>query len=155
MLARRMRMGASLLFVLRHIPAKKYAGREILALMGKRRMSLSEPGIGGIGERVPKPAPKRYRAAAHRQGVRDSSLPIGPALPAQAVAVAPELPKPSAAEQQAIIRAKARCDARGPRAESGLYDPATGGIALGNPHTDHAGWRARLHDALAPALLLS
>ena len=50
MLARRMRMGASLLFVLRHIPAKKYAGREILALMGKRRMSLSEPGIGGIGD---------------------------------------------------------------------------------------------------------
>ena len=68
---------------------------------------------------------------------------------AQAVAVAPELPRPSAAEQNAIIRAKARCDARGPRAESGLnYDPATGGIALGNPHTDHAGWRARLHDAL-------
>ena len=60
---------------------------------------------------------------------------------AQAVAVAPELPRPSAAEQNAIIRAKARCDARGPRAESGLnYDPATGGIAVGNPHTDHGGW---------------
>ncbi len=50
MLARRMKMGASLLFVLRHIPAKKYAGREILALMGKRRSSLSEPGMGGIGD---------------------------------------------------------------------------------------------------------
>ena len=50
MLARRMKMGASLLFVLRHVPAKKYAGREILALMGKRRNSLSERGIGGLGD---------------------------------------------------------------------------------------------------------
>ena len=45
-----MKMGASLLFVLRHIPAKKYTGREILALMVKRRNSFSEPGLGGIGD---------------------------------------------------------------------------------------------------------
>jgi len=58
-------------------------------------------------------------------------------------------PQPSAAEQQAIIRAKARCDARGPRVKAGLsYDPATGGIALDNPHSDYAGWGARLRDAL-------
>ena len=39
MLAWRMKMGASLLFVLRHVPTKKYAGRRLLALMGKRRSS--------------------------------------------------------------------------------------------------------------------
>ena len=50
MLARHMKMGGSLLFVLRHVPAKKYAGREILALMGKRPNSLSPPGMGGIGD---------------------------------------------------------------------------------------------------------
>ena len=50
MLARRMKTGASLLYVLRHIPAKKYAGRGRVALMGKRRSPLPEAGIGGIGE---------------------------------------------------------------------------------------------------------
>lgn len=50
MLARRMKTGASLVYVLRHIPAKKYAGRGILALIGKRRSSLPEPGMRGIGE---------------------------------------------------------------------------------------------------------
>jgi len=50
MLARHMKMGGSLLFVLRHVPAKKYAGREILALRGKRPNSLSPPGMGGIGD---------------------------------------------------------------------------------------------------------
>ncbi|HET7680848.1 MAG TPA: oligosaccharide flippase family protein [Xanthobacteraceae bacterium] len=50
MLAWRMKTGASLLFVLRHVPAKKFAGRELLALIGKRRSSLPEPSIGGIGE---------------------------------------------------------------------------------------------------------
>jgi O-antigen/teichoic acid export membrane protein len=42
MLAQRMKVGASLLFVLRHVPAKKYAGREIFHLAGKRRGSLPD-----------------------------------------------------------------------------------------------------------------
>jgi O-antigen/teichoic acid export membrane protein len=42
MLARRMNMGASLLFVLRRAPARKYAGRELLRLIGKRRSALPE-----------------------------------------------------------------------------------------------------------------
>ena len=68
---------------------------------------------------------------------------------AQAVAVAPELPQPSAAEQEAISQAKARCDARGARVKTGFsYDPATRGIAVSNPHTDYAGWGVRLQDAL-------
>jgi len=68
---------------------------------------------------------------------------------AQALAVVPELPNPSAAEQEAISQAKARCDARGVRVKIGFsYDPATGGIVMSNPHTDHAGWGVRLRDAL-------
>jgi O-antigen/teichoic acid export membrane protein len=42
MLARRMNMGASLLFVLRRAPAKKYAARELLHAMGKRSSALPD-----------------------------------------------------------------------------------------------------------------
>ena len=40
MLRRRMKTGAGLLFVLLRVPAKKYVGRDILHLIGKRRGSL-------------------------------------------------------------------------------------------------------------------
>jgi len=42
MLAQRMKMGAGLLFVLRRAPAKKYALRELLHVVGKRRSVLPE-----------------------------------------------------------------------------------------------------------------
>jgi hypothetical protein len=42
MLARHMNIGASLLFVLRRASAKKYATREILHLMEKRRSALPD-----------------------------------------------------------------------------------------------------------------
>jgi hypothetical protein len=42
MLARRMNMGASLLFVLRRAPAKKYAARELLHAIGKRPSALPD-----------------------------------------------------------------------------------------------------------------
>jgi O-antigen/teichoic acid export membrane protein len=45
MLARRMNMGASLLFVLRHAPARKYAARELLHLIGKRRSAALPDGL--------------------------------------------------------------------------------------------------------------
>jgi hypothetical protein len=62
---------------------------------------------------------------------------------AEAVAVAPELPKPSAAEQEAIAKATARCDARGPRVKTGFStNPETGAGVITNPHADGAGWFA-------------
>jgi O-antigen/teichoic acid export membrane protein len=42
MLARRMNTGASLLFVLRRAPVKKYAARELLHLVGKRRSAVPD-----------------------------------------------------------------------------------------------------------------
>jgi hypothetical protein len=50
MLAWRMKMGASLLFVLRCFRRRNTQGGGLLALMGKRRSSLPEPGISGIAE---------------------------------------------------------------------------------------------------------
>lgn len=60
----------------------------------------------------------------------------------------PPLPSPSAAEKQAIERARTRVDGRSPRVKVEYAQSENGRVeVLGGTHSDHQGWLARLQDA--------
>lgn len=60
----------------------------------------------------------------------------------------PPLPSPSAAEKQAIERARMRVDGRSPRVKVEYAQDSNGRVeVLGGTHSDHQGWLTRLQDA--------
>lgn len=66
----------------------------------------------------------------------------------RAKSVTPTLPEPSHVEKKAIRFALAKRRARQPRVRSGVELKDNGVCTMGAPHSDQAGWQARLENVL-------